>query len=152
MPLILEPDTGPLEYAVALNEHLLVAVDQDVGDRRVLQQWLERAQAQQLVQNVADQALALGIVERLILLRQLFVDDVADFRLDLLARHLVERLEVDDVEQALVKLDLEIGMLVALGECARFTDGDQPMLFDALSGGALRVEAALSPFCGPATF
>ena len=80
-----------LEHAVALDEDLGVAVDQDVGDGRVLEQRLERPEAEQLVEDVADQLLALGLVERLVLLRELLVDDVADFRLDLLARHLVER-------------------------------------------------------------
>ena len=48
------------------------------------------------------------------------------------ARHLVERLQVDEVEQPLVKLDLEVGMHVALGESAGVADRDQPMLFERL--------------------
>ena len=107
---------------IALDEHLVVAVDQDVGDRRVLEQRLERAEAEQLVEHVADQLLALGMVERVVLLGQLLGDDVADFVLDLLARHLVERRQVDQVEQPLVKLDLEVGVLVALGEGAGIAD------------------------------
>ena len=107
-----------------------MAVDQDVGDRRVLEQRLERPEAEQLVEDVADQLLALGMVERVVLLGQLLGDDVADFGLDLLARHLVERLQVDEVEQPLVKLDLELGMLVALGERAGVADRDQPMLLE----------------------
>ena len=128
-----------------------MAVDQDVGDRRILEQRLERPEAEQLVEHVADQLLALGMVERVVLLGQLFGDDVADFSLDLLARHLLERLQVDEVEQPLVKLDLELGMLVALGERTGVADGDEPMLVERLAVAA-SVESASAPrVCGFAT-
>ena len=80
----LNRDGARFEHAVALDEHLIVAVDQDVGDRRILEQRLERPEAEQLVEHVADELLALGLVERLVLLRELLGDDVADFGLDLL--------------------------------------------------------------------
>ena len=130
VPLVLEADRRRLQHAVALDEDLVVAVDQDVGDGRVLEQRLERAQAEQLVEDVADQLLALGLIERLVLLGQLFVDDVADLRLDLLAGHFVERRQVDKVEQALVQLDLQVGVGIALGESAGIADRNQPMLLD----------------------
>ena len=100
MLFVLEPHRARLERAVALDEHLVVAVDQDVGDRGVLEQRLERPEAEQFVEHVADQLLALGMVERMLLLGQLFLDDVADLVLDLLARHGVERGQVDEIEQA----------------------------------------------------
>ena len=130
-----------------------MAVDQDVGDRRVLEQRLERAEAEQLVEDVADQLLALGMVERVVLLGQLLGDDVADFGLDLLARHLVERLQVDEVEQPLVKLDLELGVLVALGERAGVADRDQPVLVERLRWrfSARRRLALAMRVCGFAT-
>ena len=140
-----------LEHAVALDEHAVVAVDQDVGDRRVLEQRLERAEAEQLVEDVGDQLLALGMVERVILLRQLLGDDVADFRLDLLARHLFERLKVDEVEQTLVKLDLELGMLVALGEGAGIADRDEPMLVERALPLLVGRRLGVRPACGFAT-
>ena len=42
--------------AVPLDEHLLRGVDQDVGDRLILDQRLQRAQAEDLVQHLADRA------------------------------------------------------------------------------------------------
>jgi hypothetical protein len=49
-----------LEQAGALDEDVVVAVDQNVGDRAVLEQGLERPKAQKLVQDVVDQLRALG--------------------------------------------------------------------------------------------
>ena len=83
---------------------------------------------EEFVEHVADELLALGLVQRLVLLGKLLGDDVADFGLDLLARHLFERLQVDEVDQPLVKLDLELGMLVALRERAGIADCDKPVL------------------------
>ncbi len=129
VPLVLEAHRRRLEHAVALDEHAVVAVDQDVGDRRVLEQRLERPEAEQFVEHVVDQLLALGMVERVVLLGQLLEDDVADFVLDLLARHGFERGQVDEVEQALVQLDLEVGVQLVLGEGAGIAGRYQPALF-----------------------
>src|SRR5205085_10768821 len=97
------------------------------------------------VEHVADQLLALGMVERVILLGELLGDDVADFLLDLRTRHLVERLEVDEVEQALVELDLEVGMLVALGERAGIANRDEALLVDRADLGL--VGGSRGAFC-----
>ena len=148
MPLVLEPDVRWLEDAVALDEHLRISVDQDIGDRRVLQERLDRPQAQQLVEDVANERLALLVVERLVLLRQFLVDDIADFGLDLLARHLVECLQIDDVQQPLVKLDLEIGMRVPVGERSRVADRDDAKFFGRLDFG---LEPHCPHACVPAT-
>ena len=48
-------DVGQLQPAVALDVDLVVAVDQDVRHRRVGHQRLERAEAEHLVLDVADQ-------------------------------------------------------------------------------------------------
>ena len=81
--------------------------------------------------------LAFRLVERLILLRQLFVDDVANFRLNLFAGHFVERRQVDQVEQALVQLHLEVSVSVTLGEGPGISRRDQPMLFERARGRGL---------------
>ena len=64
-----------LEDAVLLDEDLLVGVDQDVGDRRVLEQRLERAEAQHLVEQLLDQEVELARVERGRLVDQELADD-----------------------------------------------------------------------------
>ena len=103
---------GPLEPALPLDEDVGMAVDQDVGDRRVLEQRLERAEAEQLVEHVLGQLLALGEVQRCALLGELLRDQVAHLGLDLLARQVLERREIDEVEQAVVQLDLEVGVAI----------------------------------------
>ena len=50
---------GQLELAAALDVDLLVAVDQNVGDGRVLQQRLERPQPEDLVEHFGDDLVAL---------------------------------------------------------------------------------------------
>ncbi len=48
-----------LEHAVLLDVDLIEAIDQDVGDVRVDEDRLERSEAEQLVEDVDDDALAL---------------------------------------------------------------------------------------------
>src|SRR5690348_5868611 len=76
----------------------------------------------------------------MVLLRQLLSDDVADFLPNLFARHLVERLQVGEVEKPLVQLDLELGVLVALRKCAGVPDGYEPMLFERLLASLLDLD------------
>ena len=83
------------------------------------------------VASSTHQLLALSLVERLVLLRQLLSDDVPDLGLDLLARHLLKRLKVDELDQSLVKLDLELCVLVTLCESAGIADGDEPVLVES---------------------
>jgi hypothetical protein len=63
-----------------------------------------------------------------ILFSELFVDDCAKLTFDLIARHLLERLKVDNFEQLLVELYLQIGLLVAVVERTRIIQLDQSPL------------------------
>ena len=45
--------------ALALDVHLVVAVDEDVGDRRIRQQRFQRAKTEDLVEHVEDQRIPL---------------------------------------------------------------------------------------------
>src|SRR5438105_12209335 len=116
MVLILEPGRARLEHAEALHKHVGVAVDEDVGDRGILEERLKRAKAQELVQYVADELFSLRVVKRVILLCEFFGDNVTNLILNLLTRHLLERLEINEVEKALMKLDLEVGVQVPFRE------------------------------------
>ncbi len=135
MILVLEADRRLLELAEALDIDLLVAVDQYVGDRIVLEQRLDRAEAEHLVQHVVDQLLALRMVEGVALLVELLEDDVADLLLDLSSRHFLERRQVDEAEQPLVKLDLQFGVQVIGSEGAGIADGHQPPFLLGPLGG-----------------
>ena len=60
--VVAEDDLRPLDPALLLDEDLLRAVDHDVGDLVVLEQQLERAEAEGLVEDLVDQPLALVAV------------------------------------------------------------------------------------------
>ena len=111
VPVVAERDTGQFEQAFALDVDLLVAVDQDVGDGRVLQQRLERAEAEDFVQNLVGDLLLLERAEQ----RRLVVDQrdhrLADFRADALIVDRRQRFEVDLVEQLAVKRELQLLVL-----------------------------------------
>ena len=104
-----------------------------------------RPEAEQFVEDVADERLSLSVVQRVVLLRQLLVDDVPDLGLDLLARHLVECLQVDEVEQALVKLELEIGPRVAVRERTGVADRDDAHLLGRAHFGVTVLAARRFP-------
>ncbi len=55
-----EAGLGFLDLAAPLDEDDRRGVDHDVGDRRVLEQRLQRPEPEQLVEDVLDQLLALG--------------------------------------------------------------------------------------------
>jgi hypothetical protein len=61
--VVLEAGRHPFEQARRSTNTVLEPVDQDVGDRLVLQQRLERPQAEQLVEHLGHQAFALAGVE-----------------------------------------------------------------------------------------
>ncbi len=62
--VVLEHRVDGFELAVFLDVDLIVAIDQDIGDVRVDQNRLERSESEQLVQDVADEAVALEQAER----------------------------------------------------------------------------------------
>src|SRR3546814_8921358 len=79
-----------MELSAALDEDVAVAVHQDVGDRRVLQQRLDRPEAQQLVEDVIDELRLLLAVQRLVLSDQQLAHHLADLAAELGRRHLVD--------------------------------------------------------------
>ena len=60
MARILETDIGFHHPSGALDVDVIETVDQDVADAGVLEQRLERTQAEHFVQDLLDDALALG--------------------------------------------------------------------------------------------
>ncbi len=57
------------------------------------------------------------------------VDDVADFSLNLLAGHLLQRLKIDQVEQLLVEGHLQVGVGVPVRERSCVANRDDPQVF-----------------------
>ena len=109
--VVLERRRQPFELAAALDVDVLVGVDQDVADRRVAQQRLERPEAEDLVDDVGEDRLALGHAERHALFGDQVEEQRADFRLGARALGRGERLEVQPVEQLPVDVGLQLEVL-----------------------------------------
>ena len=104
--IVLERRRHALEHAAALDEHVLVGVDQDVADRRVAQQRLERPEAEHVVEQLAEQRFALAEAERRVLFGEQLAEQRADLALGARAIGLRQRLEVQAVEQLAVDAGL----------------------------------------------
>ena len=142
--LVLEADIGFDHAAGALDVDVVEAVDHDVADGRVLEQRLQRTQAEDLIEDLLDQLLALGQGHG-----QRFVDDeLLHHRADLPAHAvLVQVLELirrQRVQELLVDLalDLEpaVGARAGTGRLGRSATHDVPLIMPS------------SPASGPSFF
>ena len=77
-------------------------------DGGVLQQRLQRAQAEDLVQDLFDDAVLFHQAERRLLFLHQLGDGGADFRAHALAGHGGERFQVDPVQQLAVQRELQL--------------------------------------------
>src|SRR5437667_10261587 len=100
MSVIFKAQPGSLEFPATFYVDLIEAIDQDVGDAGIFQKRLERAQAEDFIQNFPRKALTLGEAERY----GFTVNSIADEQQQLLARGvtrrgapLLEREAVEDV-------------------------------------------------------
>ncbi len=90
-----------------LDEDLLGPVDHDVGDFLILEEELEWAEAECLVKNLVDQALALVAVEQRVLGIAKMFDDAADFTPQGVRVHLIDAVHVEPIDQPHVNVALE---------------------------------------------
>ncbi len=111
MTVVLEVGGDLLELAAALDEHVLVGVDQDVADRRVAQQRLQRPEPEHVVEQLDEQRLALAEAERRALFGEQLAEQRADLALGARAIRLRQRLEVQPVEQLLVDAGFQLEVL-----------------------------------------
>jgi hypothetical protein len=104
VPIVPEHRVGRFETPVPLDVDLVRPVDEDVGHRRVAQQRLERPEAEQLVDHVTDQALALLLAERggQRLAVEQPGDQAPDLGLGVRAVRARQPVQVDPVQQFLV--------------------------------------------------
>ncbi len=86
----------------------LRAVDQDVADRRVLEQHLERAEAERLVEHLVDEPLALHAVEQRVLGVAQVLDDEADLAAQRVALQVADARQVELVDELAVDAALEL--------------------------------------------
>ena len=74
MTVVLELDPCELEYAAALDEDLRMSVDQDIVDRGVLEQRLDRTESLDLVDDVGNDLLLLFRIQRRLVAFQKLLD------------------------------------------------------------------------------
>ena len=123
--LILEADVGFHQAAGALDVDVVEAVDHDVADGGVLEQLLQRPQAEDFIENLLDELLALGHRHR-----QRFVDDqpldhVADLAAHAVLVQVLELIGRQRVQQLL--MDLALDLEPAVGARAGTDDARLPM-------------------------
>ena len=106
--VVLERRGHALQLAAALDEDVLVGVDQDVTDGRVVQQRLDRAEPEHVVQQLDEKHFALAEAERDVFFGEQLAEQRADFALSARAVGLRQRFEIQPVEQLLVDVRLEL--------------------------------------------
>ena len=94
-----EDHGGQFQPALALDIDLVVAIDQDVRHRGIGHQLLQRAEAQHLVLDVADQLLALLFVDRRGVLGQQALGHAGDLLLQALFGQRVDGRQVKALQQ-----------------------------------------------------
>ena len=113
MRLVLEAHQGRLEHAAALDVDLLVAVDQNVVDGRILEQRLDRSESHHLVEDLGDEVFQLLRVEGQPFRHGVLRDHPVNLAADFVLRHLLERGQVDLLDQPAMQPDLGIEQLFA---------------------------------------
>ena len=105
-----------LHLAAAFDVDLVRPVDEDVADGRVLEQHLQRAEAERLVEHLVDEALALHAVEQRVFGVAQPLDDEADLAAQRVAFQVADPRQVELIDQLAV--DEPFQFLEALGALA----------------------------------
>ncbi len=112
--LVLELRLHAFERAATFDEHYIVTVDENIGDRIVLEQRLQRAKAKQLVKDIGHHRAPLAGIQSQLMPAEDIRYQFASLGLDLRPRHFFELGEIDLVEQLAVNLHLERKQVRAL--------------------------------------
>jgi len=122
--VVAELDVGLLQLAAALDVDLVRPVDQDVADRRILEQHLQRSKAERLVEHLVDEALALHAVEQRVLGVAQALHHQADLAAEGVALQIADARQVELIDQLLVDEALQfLETLVRLPVHARLAGG-----------------------------
>ena len=85
----------PLNASFLFDEHVLRPIDHDVGDAGFLQQNLQRAEAERLVQHFFDQPLSLGAVQQRVFGVAEVLDDQANLAAQRVPLQIPEPCEIE---------------------------------------------------------
>ena len=108
MTIVLEADRRQFKLPEALDEHLLVRVDENVGNCLVLEQRLDRSKAKDLVEDLLDELDTFLGVQRYTVLDQHLAHDGPDLAPQLVDRNLVDDRQVEKVEETLVEPHFQV--------------------------------------------
>src|SRR5262249_38210038 len=105
--VVAELDVGLLHLAAPLNVDLVRPVDEDIADSWVLQQHLQRAETEGLVEDLVDQPLPLHAVEQRVLGVAQAFDDEADLAAEGVPLQVADARQVELIDQFAVDQPLE---------------------------------------------
>ncbi len=108
MRLVLETHLGRFELAKALHVDVLVCVDQDIGDGRILEERFDRAKAGQLIEHFLNEIPELTRIERHALGEHIVGDELVHLLAQLRPRHPLDMREIELVDQLAMQLDLGV--------------------------------------------
>ena len=98
---------------LALDEHVAIRVDQNVADRRIAQQRLERTETEHVVEDLGEQRFPLRQAERRRFLRQQLREQRADFAFRFGTLDMRERFEVQSTEQLAMDAGAQLEILLS---------------------------------------
>ena len=105
MGIVFEGKPSRLQLSGAFYVYAVEAIDQDVGDSGVFEQWLQRSQTKDLVQNLTGQTFAFGKAQR----HGLAVDGVPDQDEHFIPRRIAGRPAQFFQVQAIKDLTVQVG-------------------------------------------
>jgi len=136
--VVLELDGGAGETAVSFDVDEFGGGDEDIGDGVVAEEGFERAEAEDFVEDLVDDAVLFGEGEG----GGLFVDEAlhgdTDFATDLRLRQNRDGFEVDPVEEAAVEAEFEFLVLGAGGLAAEEPGDPGGIVFGRGMGGGFK--------------
>ena len=105
---VLEGRRQPLELSLPLDVDVLVRIDENVADRRVAEQRLERSKPEHFVDDVGEEGFAIAHAERSALFGNQLEQQRADLAFGAGPIGGRQRLEIQPVEQLPVNVALEL--------------------------------------------
>ena len=111
MAVVLKVRRNLFELAAAFDEDVLVGVDQDVADRRIAQQRLDRSEPEDVVEQLGEQLFAFGQADRCAFFRQNFAEQNANLAFSARPVRLGERLEVEAADQLAMNVGAQLEVL-----------------------------------------
>ena len=106
MRFVLEADVGALQFAEPLDKAERVGINQDIADRRVLEQGLDRTETGHFGDHLIGEDIELFLVEGDALGADIIADIGLHLPMQLFRRKLLQQVQVELVDDAAMQLKL----------------------------------------------